>query len=141
RHHRLADGRSNILVEGVQRARLLDEVAREPYRLARIVPLKERARESSIVVSALRSELTSQVRRLLAHLTQPVDTLADILRRNSSPGQFADALSAILVSDADARQRLLEQLDPVERMTELIARLHELLALAGAELREDSELN
>lgn len=140
-HTELPDGRCNIILEGLWRARLLEEVGNEPYRIARTELLEDVIRPSLATASALKSELTLLVKRLLPHLSQPVDALERIVSEAVSAGECTDALSSILVSDPDQRQWLLEQLDPVERMTRLISRLHELLLLAGADDVAPSSLN
>jgi hypothetical protein len=140
-HRQLADGRFNILIEGVCRARRLAEVTQAPYRVSRAELLQDSEPESAAFASALQGELTHLVKRLLPHLSPPTDTLQGVIASASSPSQCTDALAATLVSDPDARQCLLEELDPVERMTQLITRLHDLLTLAGVDRRSTSELN
>ena len=140
-HRRLHDGRFNILVEGSYRARLLGELQTLPYRLNRVQVLGDRQSGHAAAVAALKQELASLVRRLLPHLSPPVDALERALSETSTAGECADALAAMLVSDPDARQELLEQLDPLERMARLISRMHELLALAGVDRDAKSQLN
>jgi len=140
-HSRLPDGRFNIMVEGTHRARLLDELTSEPYRLSRALVLEDLESLNGAGAGALKRELGNLVRLLLPHLSPPTDTLERALNEASSAGECADALAATLVSDPDVRQELLEELDPVERMTRLIGRLHELLALAGASRHSEGELN
>ena len=41
-HTRLPDGKYNVLVEGVERARLIEEIPHDPYRAARLMPLGDR---------------------------------------------------------------------------------------------------
>ena len=140
-HTQLPDGRCNIILEGLWRARLLEEVGSEPYRIARTETLQDLIRPSLATASALKGEMMLLVKRLLPHLSQPVDALEKIVNENASAAECTDALSSILVSDPDQRQWLLEQLDPVERMTRLISRLHDLLLLAGANEVASSDLN
>lgn len=140
-YRRLADGRFNILLEGVCRARHIAELRRDPYRVSRAQILQDSAPESVAAASALQSELSSLVKRLLPHLSPPSDALENVLADTSSASRCTDTLAAHLVSDPDARQSLLEQLDPVERMTQLIGRVHDLLTLAGVQRTPSSELN
>ncbi len=140
-HRKLPDGRSNILLDGIMRVRLLEELGSEPYRVARVEELPDREGASLAELSALRHELGALVKRLGPQLPDSIETLERIVRDAPTAGQCADALSVIFVSDADERQRLLEELDPLERISRLIARMHELLELAGVGPVEPGQLN
>lgn len=141
RHRPLADGRCDIVVEGVARVRLEQELSERPYRVARVSRLSERVPDNPATVTALRSELSSLVRRLLPYLAEPDERLEAITDTPATAGECADAFAAIVVSDPDQRQRLLEELDPTERLALLVSRLHELLTLAGAEPETPEQLN
>jgi Lon protease-like protein len=132
-HQRLADGRWNIVVEGLWRVELLKELTTVPYRLARARSLAETALVASTTLTAIKSELLDLVRRLAPHLARSGVKIESLARDAQTTGECADALAALVVSDPDERQALLEELDPLERSTRLVSRLHELLTLAGAE--------
>ena len=61
---RLPDGRFNIVVLGLGRVRILDELRSEPYRMARVEALSDRLAQPPIVAEALRAELSKLVRIL-----------------------------------------------------------------------------
>lgn len=133
RHRALADGRFDIVVEGIARAQLREEPSTGPYRVAYAERLEDKALADLVTVTAVKHEVWHLLGQLLPYLSEPDEKLEALSADTSGVGEAADALASVLVSDPDVRQRLLEELDPAERMAQLIPRLHELLRLAGAE--------
>jgi Lon protease-like protein len=117
----LPDGCYNIVVQGLTRAYLLEELRSEPYRVARAEALGP-TRASAQVLDALRAELAKQVRRIAPHLSGPAQNLET--RLTADPGECADIVAGALIEDPDQRQELLEELDPSRRLSWLIAHLH-----------------
>jgi Lon protease-like protein len=117
----LPDGCYNIVVRGLARVRLLEELRSEPYRVARAEELVSLP-AAAPVGEALRTELIKQLRRLAPQLSAPVQNLE--LRLQADPGQSADIVAGALLEDPDFRQELLEELDPCRRLSWLIAHLH-----------------
>lgn len=117
----LPDGCYNIVVHGLGRVRLLEELRSQPYRVARM----EAALAPSVdalVADTLRTELIKQLRRLAAHLPAPAQGLET--RLSQDLGTSADIVAGALIEDPDLRQQLLEELDPRRRCSWLIAHLH-----------------
>jgi len=117
----LPDGCYNIVVRGLARVRLVEELRSEPYRVARAEELVSLP-AAAPVGEALRTELIKQLRRLAPQLSAPVQNLE--LRLRADPGQSADIVAGALIEDPDFRQELLEELDPCRRLSWLIAHLH-----------------
>lgn len=141
-YSRLPDGRFNIVVLGLGRGLILDELRSEPYRVARIEPLPDRASATPTVTETLRTELSKLVRRTVPHLSGPAKELESRLRAATDAGEFADILAGTLIEDADERQSLLEERDPMRRLTTLIAVVHRLGSrLPGAEAVAPQRLN
>jgi len=117
----LPDGCFNIVVRGLGRVRLLEELRSQPYRVARAeVPAEVPA--DAGVAKALRSELIKQVRKVARHLPGPTQQLEALA--NADVGASADIVAGALIEDPDLRQQLLEELDPCRRSSWLIAHLH-----------------
>lgn len=141
-HARLPDGRFNIVVLGLGRVRIVEEVRSEPYRVARVEALGDQAPRDPMTAETLRTELLKLVRRTAPHLTGPAKDLESRLRNAANAGECADILAGTLVEDPDERQSLLEELDPTRRLTTLIAHVHQLgTRLPGMEASAPQRLN
>ena len=139
---RLPDGRFNIVVLGLGRGRIVEELRSEPYRVARIVAVADRASGSSLTAELLRTKLLELFRRVAVHLPGSAKELESRLRDADTPARCADVLAGALIEDADERQKLLEELDPSRRLTSLIAFVHELASrLPGAPGTAPEHLN
>lgn len=123
---RLPNGRYNLVLQGLGRVRLLEELRSEPYRVARAEMVLDHGRESKAVADTLRAELLKVLRRATPNLAGPAKNIESRLRSVTDPGDCADILAGTLVEDPDERQALLEELDPCRRMTWLIAHVHAL---------------
>lgn len=139
---RLPDGRFNIVVLGLGRGRILEELRTEPYRVARMAAVADQPSGPGIMAETLRTELLKLVRRTAPHLSGPARELESRLRGAPDPGRCADLLAGTLIEDADERQSLLEELDPTRRLTTLIAHVHQLASrLPGAPAPPSQQLN
>jgi hypothetical protein len=122
REERLEDGRFNILLQGVARARIEEQMPPAPYRRARITVLREPAPGPSPVMERLRLGLLAVYSSILKNAVRPeaVHIEADL-----SLGTLCDRLAAILDVDVLEKQAILEALDPAaraERALEMLRR-------------------
>lgn len=131
RERERADGRFDLLLEGVARVSILEELPpKRPYRLVRACRLSDQ--QSDLVVeNALRQQLTALWERLGALLPEPRSDLRELTRGADSAGALADRI-ALVAAEPDEQQRLLEQLDVSERLRFLIERMHLLLQRVSA---------
>ena len=111
----LDDGRYNILVNGETRFRILDEVAREPYRVARVVaqPQVEGDVTAAYAQRMWLSELSQQYLRFLPE-QGAVPEIASV-----GLEALTNALIMSLTLDVAEKQRLLETDDLVARAEEV----------------------
>lgn len=130
-HERLEDGKYNLLLQGVARARVVEE---RPcmgewgmYRMARLEEVAEVA--GSPAHQALQRRVLQQLfeKTALKELTV-TPALVPLFEESVPPGRLIDGLAFALVQDVEAKQRLLEESD-VGLRGELL--LRELVALAG----------
>jgi uncharacterized protein len=111
----LPDGRFNIVLRGVVRARILDELGTaEPYRMVRAEPLLPH-------VSPRDSALAEGVRRLVLALcaAQPgamMETLAQLAGKARDPGDLADVVAGILLDAPAERQAVMEAQSLAQRL-------------------------
>jgi uncharacterized protein len=126
---RLPDGRSNIVVRGVLRARIAEELpAQEPYRLIRAEVLAD---ASTDVRGAML--LAEELRQLvLAYCARRPGAAATALARmagtTAGGGDLADAIGAMVIESPHERQELLELLSPEERLRRVCQQVAALLA-------------
>jgi Lon protease-like protein len=124
----LPDGRFALLLRGIARV----EIARE-------LPVEERSYrrvEARMLPDANVDprEAVDHHRRLIAlcdRLAEVIDQggpqLRDLVRAFDEPGQCADAIAAALVMNADARQELLEAIDPMVRLQRTLGHVSHML--------------
>ncbi len=125
----LPDGRYNILVRGSVRAEIAEEHPLEHlYRRIRARPLSDVAPAQPAVLSALHQQLIGLCDRLAEVIEQGGEQLRELVRTDDTPGGCSDLVCAALISDADERQRLLETIDPSERLACAIRHVSRLLA-------------
>lgn len=127
----LDDGRYNILVRGLVRARVVEEMAPETsYRRIRAeaIPDGEAAAE---VLAALHRKLIVLCDQLADALDQGGEQLHELVRNESDPCACTDVVCAALVTEIDERQRLLETADPAERMSYAMHHVNRLIGEFG----------
>jgi ATP-dependent Lon protease len=108
--HQLArapDGSVRLMVQGLERVRLLDLVSTEPYLVARI----QAAPEPSVQTTegdALRRAVLDIFRRLVEASPDLPDELAGAVENVTDPRHLVYFVASVLPLDAAARQELLE---------------------------------
>lgn len=134
RNVRHADGRYDILLRGLGRARILAELPPDrSYRTVRAELLRDDVSGEPSTVSAWQSQLELLWRTLSPHLAPELRDLRKLCGEPAGGGAMADRAGAALLSDPDDRQRLLEELDPALRLAQLVDHVRELLsALDGS---------
>ena len=120
---RLPDGRFNIVVQGLSRVRLIEELRSEAYRVARAEAAEDVQPPGSGVAESLRTELLKLLRRAAPHLLGPARDLESRVRAASDAAESADIVAGTLVEDPDERQALLEELDAVDNFDKVSAAL------------------
>jgi len=112
----LPDGRFNIVLRGVRRALIEQELPTgEPYRLVRAVPLDpappaEGAGRKAADLKALVLAFSSALRN------EETRTLAQLAARATDPGDLADIVAGALLSTPRDRQAVLEAVEIEPRL-------------------------
>ena len=125
--HRVPDGTVRLMVQGIERIRLVDFTGTEPYLVARVEVLKDQT-DQATEVDALRRAVVDVFRRLVEASAEMPDEMATAAENLSDPRHVAYFVAAVVPIDVAARQELLE-LDPVS------AKLRRLIDLLQRELR------
>jgi ATP-dependent Lon protease len=119
---RAADGTLRVIVQGIERVRLLDFTATEPYPIARVEPDPDRT-EPGVEVEALRQAVVDLFGRLVKLTDGLPDELAATAEALADPRQVVYLVATAAPLSGEARQQILE-LDPVgaklRRLVELL---------------------
>lgn len=113
------DGTSHLVLQGLQRIRLLSWTQYEPFRIARIEPIETCCRHPS---SAARKgqHLLQRVIGLIQQNTDSGRQLAAQLQKLSDPDHLVDFVAANLIRDPQARHPLLGLAEVEERLDFLL---------------------
>lgn len=122
---RLEDGRFNIFVHCLHRVRILETTQMSPYRIARVEEIPDFAAgyDAALLNEAI-ARLRACVVGLAGSLPEEAPGLSKVLTSTEDAAVLTNRLSALLVTDAEARQGLLEERCPLkraERLTTLTA--------------------
>lgn len=115
----LPDGRHNILLHGVMRVRILEELPADgPYRVVRAEPLPDVVQPSErLILDAQSQTLRQLVLDLAAALPDNAGgPLAEASMRERDPGRLTDVVGAAVIVDHRQRQEFLEELRVARRM-------------------------
>jgi Lon protease-like protein len=122
---RLDDGRFNLLLHGLSRARILEETASgKLYRTARLKVLAEQE-PSEETARELRVELAKGVRNWIASQNLAVEQLGKLLNSNLSLGVLCDIFSYSLPLEVERKQQLLAETDVDRRCRQLLHHLED----------------
>jgi len=113
------NGTSNLVLQGIGRVHLEEWVSPSEYPLARIESVETPSVEESVLSSRREEVLELISRREEKGMTLPAHFL-DALRQTEDPGSLADLGASNFIEDADMRQGLLEEADPLKRLDTLI---------------------
>ncbi|MFA7003749.1 MAG: LON peptidase substrate-binding domain-containing protein, partial [Verrucomicrobiia bacterium] len=125
-----------VLVQGVQRIRVVKVEKDDPYIVARIALLKEEA-DSSIELSALASNAGKQFQKIISLSPAMPDELKVAALNAQDPARLTDLIASNLNIALEERQRLLETYSVksrLVRLTDLLNRELEVLEL-GSEIQ------
>ncbi len=131
-HERLAEGRFNLVLRGVSRVRLREELDNgKPYREFAVEVLEDRYPAEGPTgvqdrVEALEQAVYELAQALPAESGAP--ELAQMAARLRSPGRLADLVGAAVVSEPSARLEILETLDVGRRLDLVLGEVAEMLA-------------
>ncbi len=104
-----------VLVEGVTRARLSELVSSEPYFVAHVEELLDTEFDAN-TAEALRRRLKKTFRDYAQFSMKYTADLIETIEAKSDPSGYADAIANSVLTKTEDRQRVLEELNPVERL-------------------------
>ncbi|WP_298271664.1 endopeptidase La [Geobacter sp.] len=127
---KLPDGRVKILVQGLAKGRIVEFVNDRPYFSVRIERIVEPATEESLETEALMRAVKEQLSKIVSLGKVISPEVLVIVENMQEPGSLADLIASNIGLKVDDAQRLLEIIDPLERLqkvNELLSKEHELL--------------
>jgi ATP-dependent Lon protease len=128
---RLPDGRMKILVQGLQKIRVLNCLRTEPHIDVEVEALDpDDPPEASIEVEALARSVRAKLEELLPLKQLPPEVLS-VASNVDAPGRLADLVASNLRLRVDEAQEVLEIVDPVRRLRKLDALLRRELAICS----------
>jgi len=113
---RLADGRFNIVLRGVARARIEEELPpTEPYRIVRAGLLEPKQASPRVAVQA------GDLKRLVfalssANRSEEILALAQLAAKAQDPGDLADVVAGVLLATPRDRQAILDAVELEARL-------------------------
>ncbi|MGE0479308.1 MAG: LON peptidase substrate-binding domain-containing protein [Phycisphaerae bacterium] len=113
-HERLAEGKFNLLVNGVARGRLIEHECDRPYRVARVEPLTDEPPLDDLVARRLRRDL----KRTLDGAAAPLELReywCELLRSERELPEIVDLCAHALPIDGELRQLLLADVNAATR--------------------------
>ena len=128
-----------IVVRGVARVRIAQWVAEEPYLTARTEVTPEETGDET-EIEALRRELLSAARRMVAFLPQVPEGIVDMLDRLTDPSMLVYMIASNIRLEVEQAQEILAGDDVATQMHTLLAWLQrelEVLEL-GQHIREEA---
>jgi ATP-dependent Lon protease len=141
--HQLArspDGSVRLMVQGLERIRVLDFVGTEPYIVSRVQPALEVAVQDT-EVDALRRAVLDIFRRLVEASPDLPDELAGAVEGVADPRHLVYFVASVLPIDVAARQELLEVEGIPAKLRRVVDLLQRELAVRelGKKITSDTE--
>lgn len=125
-NEQLEDGKYNIILQGLCRARIRQEHTNGVYREAMMEQMISREPETDSVHRSLREHLNNTISGAAFHDITVTEKLKTLLSTGLPLGAVADLVAYAMVQDVEVKQSLLEQLDVVERVEQLVAEIETL---------------
>lgn len=130
---RLPEGMVQVLLQGIDRVRMLEVVQTEPYVRAKVELLKEQL-QPSMEIEALVRNLVSLFQKIVTQAPNLPEELAVAALNIPEPGKLADFVASNLNLALAEKQEILETLDVearLRRLTGFVNREMEILELGS----------
>jgi len=121
-HHELDDGRFNLLLMGIQRAKIIREIEVDhPYRMADVQLLEDIPVDDALIEAGMRAKLLEIFRHLIqAEKLLEQDSLKSLCIDKLPIGLLIDLMSFSIVIPVEQRQAILATLDVLKRFQKFI---------------------
>ncbi|OGW06243.1 MAG: endopeptidase La [Nitrospinae bacterium RIFCSPLOWO2_01_FULL_39_10] len=120
---KLEDGGVKILVEGIGRIKIINYIREEPYPIAEIEELREFYEKNSFTDALIQSINTIFKTVVAVGRPLPNDVMA-MIEKIDNPARLADLICVYLSLDVVEQQKILEIVDPLERLSRVFIYLN-----------------
>ncbi|MDZ7270735.1 MAG: endopeptidase La [candidate division KSB1 bacterium] len=127
------DGSLRVLVQGIERVKVLEYTSSEPYYRARIKVVRESYRPST-KIEALMRNVQIQFQKIVSLVPHLPDELQVVAMNLQDPGRLADLVASNINLNLQEKQEILEHADVekrLERLTVFLTRELEVLELGS----------
>jgi ATP-dependent Lon protease len=137
---RVPDGTVRLMVQGLERVRVLDWIASDPYPVARIQVAPDPV-DQPTEAEALRRAVVDIFRRLVAASAELADDLTTAVEQVADPRHVGYLVASVLPLEAAVRQQLLEREPLTAKLRDLVDLLQRDLAVRelGRKITSDTE--
>ncbi|CDF59443.1 endopeptidase La [Thermobrachium celere] len=109
-----------VLVEGLNRAEVLEFTKTEPYFEAKALVFEEKKVNVNVEIEAIMRQVIDEFEEYISlNPTIPEDVLATVIDIDD-PSKLSDVITSYLIIKQENRQELLEAIEPKERLTKLL---------------------
>ncbi|GFR36473.1 endopeptidase La [Thermobrachium celere] len=109
-----------VLVEGLNRAEVLEFTKTEPYFEAKALVFEEKKVNVNVEIEAIMRQVIDEFEEYISlNPTIPEDVLATVIDIDD-PSKLSDVITSYLIIKQEHRQELLEAIEPKERLTKLL---------------------
>jgi ATP-dependent Lon protease len=116
----LPDGRVKILVQGLARAVVKEYLKKEPFYQVKIELLDEKPiKEATVEIQALMRNIKENLEKMIQLGRMISPDLLMVLESVNDPGRFCDLIAANIGIGVEDAQKLLELMEPVQRLHRL----------------------
>ena len=115
---RLPEGGGKVVLEGVKRIRIGVALQEEPWPLVQVELLDDEPSDG-LVTEALMQSVNALLKIALAYGRPLPGDVLKMIDRIDEPGRLADLVTVYLSPDVAVQQRVLEMLNPLERLKEV----------------------
>jgi ATP-dependent Lon protease len=115
---RMPDGTTSVLVEGLQRARIVEYTQTQNFYRAKTSPIFEEVEEQPLTEALTRAALALFEKCVQLSHSLPEDAFVTAMNAEDA-GWLADVIASHLSLDIEERQEILETLDPILRLQKL----------------------
>ncbi len=130
---KLPDGRVKILVQGISKAKIETYIQIKPFYLVKAAKIKEEiVTDITPAIDALMRNVKEQLEKYVSLGRLPSQDILIILENINNPGRLADIVASNLGLKVEESQKILEEIDPIERLkkiNDILAREIEVLTM------------